>query len=297
MNDSRLGGGLAAAVAYLIWGLFPLFWSRLGHVPPLQVLAHRALWCAIAVWLLQLGRGDFRWVRQVPLRQFMLLALGGLLISVNWAIYVTAVVKGHVIDTSLGYFISPLVSVVVAVLVLRERLDITQSVAVAFATFGVGLLAVRLGAPPWIALGLAVSFGLYGLVRKLVPFDPVHGLAIESGVMLVPALLYLLWCERGGQSAFLHGNWRDDLLLIAGGPITAVPLLLFAYGAQRVSMLALGVMQYISPTVALLLGILFFHEPFNGVRQVAFACIWVALALLTGHALRSYWRSAGGASR
>jgi chloramphenicol-sensitive protein RarD len=208
-------------------------------------------------------------------------------------VYVVAVVAGHVIDTSLGYFISPLVSVVIAVTVLREKLERPQCVAVAIAAIGVGLLGWHLGTPPWIALGLAASFGTYGLVRKLAPFDPVRGLAVESGVMVLPAVAYLLWCEASGSGVFLHGRWQDDLLLIAGGPVTAVPLVLFAYAAQRVSMLALGVMQYFTPTVALLLGILVFHEPFGGARQLAFGCIWIALAVFTGDALRRYWSGRG----
>lgn len=295
MHNSVLRGALAAMAAFFIWGLFPLFWSQLGAVPALQVLAHRALWCTIAVWLLLLLRGELGWIRQVGPRLLGLLALGGVLISINWGVYVGAVVTGHVIDTSLGYFITPLVSVVIAVAVLREKLGWPQRVAVLVATLGVALLAWQLRSPPWIALALAGSFGMYGLVRKLAPFDPMQGLAIESGVMLLPALAYLLWCEYAGKGAFLHGHWREDLLLVSGGPITAVPLVLFAYGAQRVSMTALGVMQYIAPTVALLLGIYIFHEPFGGARQIAFGCIWVALAVFTGDALLRYWsvRSAG----
>lgn len=296
MTAPRSAGALAAVTAFFIWGLFPLFWQLLGDVPALQLLAHRAVWCAVAVWLLLVVRGDLAWLRGLTPRLLGLLAAGGVLISVNWGVYVWAVVTGHVIDTSLGYFITPLVSVVIAVGILGERLQRLQQVAVVLAAAGVLYLAWQLKAPPWIALALALSFGTYGLVRKLAPFDSFHGLAIESGVMLPPALLYLLWCEHTGQGAFLHGHWRDDLLLIAGGPITAVPLVLFAYGAQRVSMLALGIMQYVAPSVALLLGIWVFHEPFGGARQVAFGCIWAALALFSVHALRSY-RSAGAAPR
>ncbi|MEO8316267.1 MAG: EamA family transporter RarD [Pseudomonadota bacterium] len=296
MQGSRLRGALAAMAAFFIWGLFPLFWTLLIDVPPLQVLAHRALWCAVAVWFWLLVRGEVGWVRQVGLRLLALLALGGVLISINWAVYVVAVVTGHVIDTSLGYFISPLVSFVIAVAVLRERLNWSQRLAVAIATSGVVLLGLHFGAPPWIALALALSFGSYGLVRKLAPFNPVRSLAVESGVMLLPAAAYLLWCRASGTNVFLHGHWGDDLLLIAGGPITAVPLVLFAYGAQRVSMMALGVMQYIAPTVALLLGILVFHEPFGGARLLAFGCIWVALAIFTGEMLRRYWSPGRGAA-
>jgi chloramphenicol-sensitive protein RarD len=210
-------------------------------------------------------------------------------------VYVWAVVTGHVIDTSLGYFVTPLVNVVFAVAVLGERLQLAQRIAVALAAAGVLYLAWQIGTPPWIALTLAVSFGLYGLIRKMVPFDAIRGLAIESGVMLPVALAYLVWCESTGQGAFGHGNWRDDLLLIVGGPITAVPLALFAVAAQRISMLAVGILQYISPSVALLLGIWVFHEPFGGARQVAFGCIWAALIIFSFDALRRY-RAAGTAS-
>lgn len=289
MQGSPLRGSLAAMAAFFIWGLFPLFWSLLVDVPPLQVVAHRALWCAVAVWAWLLARGELSWLRQVGLRALLWLALGGALISINWGVYVIAVVTGHVIDTSLGYFISPLVSFVIAVMVLREKLNWPQRLAVATATLGVVMLGLHLGTPPWIALVLAVSFGSYGLVRKLVPIDPVHSLAVESGVMLLPAVAYLLWCHGTGVGVFLHGEWRNDLLLMAGGPITAVPLVLFAYGAQRISMMGLGVMQYISPTVALLLGILVFREPFGAARLLAFGCIWLALAVFTGDALRRYW--------
>jgi chloramphenicol-sensitive protein RarD len=282
----------AAMTAFLIWGLFPLFWSLLGDVPAFQLLAHRAAWCAVAVWLFLLLRGDLSWVRSLGLRRFGWLALGGLLISINWGVYVWAVVNGHVIDTSLGYFITPLVSVVVAVGVLGERLNRSQKVAVTLATLGVLFMAWQLRHPPWIALTLAVSFGLYGLIRKLAPFDSIRGLAVESGVMFFPAAIYLVWCEMIGQGAFGHGHWREDALLVTGGPITAVPLALFAFGAQRVSMLTLGLAQYIAPSVALLLGIWVFHEPFGSARQVAFGCIWAALAIFSVDALRRY-RAAG----
>jgi chloramphenicol-sensitive protein RarD len=276
------------AAAYLIWGLFPLYWSELAGVPAMQLLAHRALWCAVAVWAWLLLRRDLDWTRQLTPKTLAPLALGGVLISINWGVYVLAVTTGHVIDTSLGYFITPLVNVLFAVWILRERLSRPQALAVIIAAAGVLYLAWQLGAPPWIALVLACSFGLYGLVRKLAPVDSVHGLAVESSVMFLPAVAYLLWCESRGTGTFMHGHWRDDLLLVAGGAVTSIPLVLFAMAVQRVSMIALGVLQYIAPTVALLLGLAVFHEPFGGARRAAFICIWVALALFTGEALRRY---------
>ena len=286
-----MAGLVIGAAAYLIWGLFPLYWSKLTGVPPLQLLAHRAVWCAVAVWLWLVLRRDHAWIGRLAPRHALPLVVGGILISINWGVYVLAVTTGHVIDTSLGYFITPLVNVLFAVWILRERLSRSQSAAVILATGGVLYLAWQLGHPPWIALILACSFGLYGLVRKLAPFDSVHGLAIESTVMLFPAIACLLWCEWRGTGTFLHGHWRDDVLLVAGGAVTAIPLVLFAMAVQRVSMIALGVLQYIAPTVALLLGLVVFHEPFGGARRIAFVCIWLALALFTGEALFRYTRS------
>ncbi len=288
MSDNAPRGAMAAVTAFFIWGLFPLYWSLVGSVPALQVLAHRGLWCAVAVWLVLLARREFAWVARLPVRLWALLALCGLLITVNWGVYVWAVLEGHVIETSLGYFITPLVNVLLAVLVLRERPTPLQQVAVGTAALGVVLLGWRLGQLPWISLALAGSFGLYGLLRKLLAVDAMHGLAIESGLMVAPALLYLLWCEHSGQGHFLHGEVRTDLLLALGGPITAIPLALFAWGVRRVSMVAIGVMQYLAPTVQLLLGVWFFHEPFGGVQQLAFGLIWIALALFTGEALWRY---------
>lgn len=279
---------MAAAAAFFIWGLFPLYWNLLGDVPPLQVLAHRGVWCALAVWGVLVVRGDLSWIPRITRRQMLLLAAGSVLITCNWGVYVWAVVSGHVVDTSLGYFITPLVNVLLAVAVLHERLTGPQRVAVAIAALGVALLGWQLGQPPWISLALAVSFGLYGLVRKLAVFDPVHGLAVESGLMVPLALAYLLWCAQAGQGSFLEGHWSRDLLLIIGGPVTAIPLALFAYGAQRVSMLSISVMQYLAPMVQLLLGVLVYHEPFGGVRAIAFGCIWLALIVFTGEALWRY---------
>jgi chloramphenicol-sensitive protein RarD len=288
MSDNAPRGALAAAVAFFIWGLFPLYWKLVGDVPALQVLAHRGLWCAIAVSLVLLVRRDLTWLASLPARLWALLALGGALITVNWGVYVWAVARGHVIDTSLGYFITPLVNVLLAVLVLRERPTVLQWWAVGIAAAGVVLLGWRVGEMPWIALALACTFGLYGLLRKLTVIDAMRGLAVESGLMAVPALAYLLWSDRSGQGFFLHGHPHVDLLLVLGGPVTAIPLALFAWGARRVSMVAIGLMQYLAPTVQLLLGVWFFHEPFGSARQLAFALIWIALALFSGEALWRY---------
>jgi chloramphenicol-sensitive protein RarD len=288
MSSSAPRGALAAVVAFFLWGLFPLYWELLGAVPALQVLAHRGLWCALAVLLVLLVRRDLAWMATLSARLWALLALGGLLITVNWGVYVWAVARGHVIDTSLGYFITPLVNVLLAVVVLKERPTRMQMAAVAIAAVGVVLLGWRIGQLPWISLVLACTFGLYGLLRKLTVIDAVRGLAVESGLMALPALAYLLWCGHIGQGFFPKGDLHAGLLLVVGGPVTAIPLALFAWGARRVSMVAIGLMQYLAPTVQLLLGVWFFREPFGGPRQLAFALIWVALALFSGEALWRY---------
>ena len=283
-------GAVYAAVAFLIWGLFPLYWVHLAEVPPLQLLAHRVVWCAVAVWLWLLVRGELGWVRRLPRRTFGVLCVGALLITVNWLVYVVAVTTGRVVDASLGYFITPLVNIILAVVVLGERLNVAQRAAVLLAAIGVTWLGWRLGAPPWVALTLAVTFACYGLVRKLAPCPAAHSLAVESGVLFLPALAWLLACELRGTGAFLHGGLAQDLLLVVGGPVTAIPLLLFAAGAQRVSMTLLGVLQYISPTVGLAVGVWVLHEPFGVARAAGFACIWVALAVFTLDGLRRYRR-------
>ena len=292
MSDNAPRGALAAIVAFSVWGLFPLYWNAVGDVPALQVLAHRGLWCAAAVMLVLVVRRDLAWIARLPARLWRLLSLGGLLITVNWGVYVWAVASGHVIDTSLGYFITPLVNVLLAVLVLKERPTSLQRAAVVIAAAGVAVLGWRLGELPWISLVLACTFGLYGLLRKLTVIDAVRGLAVESGLMVLPAVVYLLWCERTGQGYFAHGEPHVNLLLVLGGPVTAIPLALFAWGARRVSMVAIGLMQYVAPTVQLLLGVWFFHEPFGGAQKLAFALIWIALALFSGEALWRYRRVA-----
>jgi chloramphenicol-sensitive protein RarD len=260
-------------------------------VPGLQVLAHRVVWCVLAVWAWLLLRGELGWLRTLTWRALGGLSLGALLISLNWGTYVIAVLSGHVVDTSFGYFISPLASVLLAVLVLRERLAGAQKVAVLVAAVGVAWLGTRLGTAPWVALLLAASFALYGLVRKLVPFPEVPGLAVESTVLLVPAVAYLLWCEHAGNGAFGHGRRLDDVLLVVGGPLTALPLVLFAYAAQRIPMTLLGVVQYVSPTVSLSVGVWWLHEPFGLTRAVAFGIIWLALAIFTLDGVLRYRRA------
>ncbi len=274
--------GLAAAIsAYVLWGVFPLYWVMLKAVPAMQIIAHRVVWCGVFVvaYLMWIeGRGWLRRSVAKP-RVATMLLLSSLLISSNWGIYIWAVTHGHVIDASLGYFINPLVSVLLGVVVLRERLNAAQWTAVGIAALGVLWLAFAHGEPPWIALSLAVTFAFYGLIRKLVAVDAVPGLAIESLFLLVPALAWLGFAQWQGTGAFGHQGWHSDALLVFGGALTALPLIGFAYGARRIPYSLVGILQYISPSLQLLCGALLLGESFSREQLLGFGCIWLALAV------------------
>ncbi len=226
--------------------------------------------------------------RSLRSRALPILLVSSLTIAFNWGLYIWAVNAGHVIETSLGYFINPLVNVLLGVLVLKERLRRLQWVAVAMAAVGVAWLTIDAGTPPWIALGLACSFGLYGLLRKLVSVDPVAGLGVESMYLFLPALGFAIWAENGHGGAFFHGwGWRNDLLLIFGGVVTAVPLIGFAYGVKRIPLSLVGILQYIAPSLQLLLGVFFFHEAFDAGKAIGFAAIWAGLILFVGDNIRT----------
>ncbi len=284
--------GLAVTAGTIVlWGVVPLYWHLLKLVPAMQIMAHRVVWSTLLVvaWLL-LSNG-VQWLRKLAAqpRALPALALSAVLIAFNWGLYIWAVNAGHVVETSLGYFINPLVNVLLGVLVLKERLRRAQWIAVGCAGAGVAWLTLSAGSPPWIALGLAASFGLYGLVRKLVSVDPVAGLGLESLYLFLPSLAYLLWAEAGHGGGFASGwSWSTDLLLVFGGVVTAVPLIGFAYGVRRIPLSVVGLLQYIAPTLQLLLGVWFFHEPFGLAQALGFGAIWAGLALYAGEGL---WRS------
>jgi chloramphenicol-sensitive protein RarD len=287
--ESRKGLWVAAS-AFLIWGAMPLYWHFLKIVPSLQIVAHRVLWCAVlvAAWLLWTqGRGWFA-AAIANRRLAAMLALSSVCIGANWGLYIWAVNAGHVVESSLGYFINPLLNVVLGTVFLRERLTPIQWVSVGIAALGVLWLTFNYGSFPWIALSLAVSFGIYGLIRKLAAVDSVTGLGVENGYLLLPAVVFLVWAEAQGQGGFF-GAWGAgvDALLIFGGVVTAVPLIAFSYAVRRVPLSTMGLMQYIAPTMQFLTGVLIFREPFDSDRAIGFVCIWVALALFVGEGL---WR-------
>jgi chloramphenicol-sensitive protein RarD len=280
-------GLIAALIAFCIWGLMPLYWHLLKAVPSLQIIAHRIVWSTLMVvgWLLwRYGRGWLRETLQQP-RAIWMLALSGTLIAVNWGLYIWAVNAGHVVETSLGYFINPLLNVVLGVGLLGERLNRAQWLSVLIAACGVLWLTFNYGNFPWIALALAFSFGMYGLVRKIVAVPPVRGLGVESLYLFLPVLGFLLWSETQGRGGFLTavdaGGWGAwaGLLLILGGALTAAPLIAFADAVRRIPFSLVGLIQYIAPTLQLICGVLILGEPFGRERMIGFVLIWLALAI------------------
>jgi chloramphenicol-sensitive protein RarD len=276
-------GALAAAACYFFWGLFPLYWRQLADIDATELIAHRHVWSLAFVLGLMAAGDGFAGLRAAlgsrPAVRWH--ALSGVLLTVNWLVYVWGVNHGHVLETSLGYFLVPLVNVALGRLVLHERLRPVQWVAITCAAFGVALLLLRVGRLPWIALTLAATFGAYGLLRKKSPLGPLTGLGLETLLLAPFAVAFLLWQHHTGAGALGRVSVPEHLLLVSVGAVTAVPLLLFAYGARRIRLATLGLLQYIAPTVQFILGVWVFREAFSPERAAAFAFIWCGLALYT----------------
>jgi len=270
-----------AAGAYGIWGLFPLYWKWLQHVPALQLICHRILWsCLIlAVVILCMRRTrDFR-ITALTRSVVCIYTAAALLVGINWLVYVWAVNAGFIVEASLGYFINPLLSIFLGVIFLRERLRAWQWVPIGLTALGVLYLTFTYGRPPWIALVLALTFGLYGLVKKTAPLGSLYGLTLETGLLFLPALLYLVYADITGRGAFLHTGAVSDLLMMGAGVITTVPLLMFASAVQRIPLFLVGILQFITPTLQFLIGVLVYHEPFAINKLIGFGCVWVALLI------------------
>ena len=278
-------GVLLGWIAYGIWGLFPLYWPLLEPASPLEILAHRIVWsfCVMAVLLLVMRRWSA--LRALPLRTWLQVIAAAILIAVNWGVYIYAVNNGQVVEAALGYFMNPLVSVALGVLVLRERLRVLQWVAVAIAAIGVGVQTFESGSVPVIGLTLAISFALYGLVKKLVPLGPLESLTGESMVLTPVALVYIGILLGTGQSTFTDHGAGHVLLIVGTGVITVIPLLAFAGAAQRLPLTTVGLLQYITPTLQFLLGVFWAHESMPASRWAGFIVIWAALAIYTADAL------------
>lgn len=292
MTAPRSGArGLAAGiVAFTIWGLFPLYLHPLSGVPATQVIAHRIAWSCLFLLGWMLMRGELGRLTATLAKPALLgrLTLTALLVSGNWLVYVWGVTHEHIVETSLGYYINPLVNVVLGVAVLRERLNRAQWLAVALAAIAVGYLTVQAGRPPWIACTLALSFSLYGFVRKVISVDALPGLASETLLLAPLAVGYLLWCQASGSGALGRAGAGVSTLLVCSGLVTAIPLLLFAYGARRLPYSTVGVLQYIAPSLQLMCGVLVYHERFGLDRGVGFALIWAALLVYAADGL---WRA------
>jgi chloramphenicol-sensitive protein RarD len=286
-------GILYAASAYALWGIFPLYFKALLDVPPMQIMVHRIVWSFVFVMVVLAWRRQWKWLGETVRRPKVLagFAASAVLLSTNWFIYIWAVNSGRVVDSSLGYFINPLVNILLGFVLLRERLRAGQWAAIAVAAAGVAWLTWQTGHPPWIGLALALTFGTYGLLRKTAVLGPLEGLSLETLLLFPFAFGYLVLLTGDHRNAFLDASTSSQWLLAAAGPITAVPLLLFAAGARRISMATLGLLQYIGPSLQLLIGVALYHEPFSGGRLLGFVVIWSALAI---YSLEGLWWTRSG---
>lgn len=289
-SESR--GLLYGLAAFGLWGLGPIYFKAVAEVVPSEVLAHRIIW-SVLLLLLLLGVGRRLLSMKTLLARRRTLAwlfTTSLLVSVNWLIYIWAIENDHLVDASLGYFINPLFFVLLAMLFLRERLRPGQVAAILLAAIGVAYQVYARGALPWISLSLMATFGFYGLIRKRIGVDPVQGLAVETLLVLPFAMAYLLWLGAGGQLSFLHVSRGLDLLLLAAGIVTALPLLLFAAAANRISLTLIGILQYLAPSMNFLLAVLVYREPFDSHQLISFLFIWSAIALFSAEGWRQQQR-------
>jgi chloramphenicol-sensitive protein RarD len=279
---NETAGILYAVSAYGIWGVLPLYWDALDKVPPFELSFHRMVWCAlfgIGVTIV-LGRSKRLWQSVRNPKVLRALTISSILIAINWTVYIWSIAKAELVEASLGYYINPLLSIALGVLLLGEKLSPLRIAAIALAGVAVSIEALGLGHFPWIALSLAVSFAFYGYVRKLTPVAAFDGLTIETCLLLPITAGFLLFWGIQGTGAFTPAHSRIDILLIVGGPLTALPLTLFAAGARRVRLSTLGFLQYLSPSITLLIATLVLREPFTRGDALTFGCVWVALALV-----------------
>jgi chloramphenicol-sensitive protein RarD len=268
-----------ALTVYIMWGFFPIYWKLLDDVPALQVIGHRVGWSFILLMTVILFTKQWKEFRSVALKPNVIgmYAIAGILLSVNWLIYVWGVNSGFIVETSLGYFINPLISVLLGVIFLHERLRTIQWIPIGLAAAGVLYLTVTYGRLPWIAVSLAFSFGIYGLVKKLAPLGSLYGLTLETALVFPMAFVYLAFVQSTGTGAFLQNSLLTDILLIGTGIVTSVPLLLFASAVRQIPLTMIGILQYIAPTLQFLIGIFLYHEPFDQSRLIGFSLVWLAL--------------------
>ena len=294
-SGDSLSGFLYALAAYLLWGFLPIYMKALAHIPPPEVIAHRVVWSvpvALAV-LWWTGRTvDLKAALRSP-RMLGMGAMTAALISVNWGIYVWAIGSGHALDAALGYYINPLFSIFLGAVLLGERMGRLQMVAIALAVAAVGILTWEAGRLPVVALGLTLSWGFYAYLKKRLPIGPNQGFALEVLILLVPALAYMVWLAVQGTSHFRQGVALDDALLLGCGLVTAVPLMIYANGAKRLTLSTIAIMQYIAPTMIFLTAVFIFDEPFSKVKLLAFSLIWAALVIYSAPILAGRLSRAG----
>jgi chloramphenicol-sensitive protein RarD len=274
-------GVLYAFGGYFIWGVVPIYWKTLKHVPATQLIGHRIVWSFVLLALMLLATRKWTEFRALASERkiFPIYSVAAVLVGANWLIYVWAVNSGFILEASLGYFINPLLSVLLGVVFLRERLRLFQWVSIGLAAVGVVYLTTTYGHLPWIALGLAFTFGFYGLVKKIAPLGSVYGLTLESGILFLPGLFFLAYQDWIGRGAFMHTGFQSDLLMAGAGLITTVPLLMFVSAARRIPLSALGILHYITPTCQFLLGLLIYKEAFDRNHAIGFGIVWIGLMI------------------
>lgn len=286
-----LAGVLSAGCAFFMWGVFPLYLKTLKTIPPLEILSHRVFWSFIMLALILTLRHQWGWITSIKKNPRITAAFiaSASMLAINWMVYIWSINHDRIVDASLGYFIAPLFNVLFGVM-LGERLRLWQWISVGLAATGVAWLTISAGQLPWIGLTLAFTFGLYGLLRKTASLGALEGLTLETLVMLPLSALFLLLPESGSSHAFVNAGINTSLLLIAAGPVTAIPLLLFAYGARRIPLSLVGILQYIGPTIQLLLGIYLYNEAFSSTKLIGYGLIWCALGLYSIESLWQAWR-------
>lgn len=280
-------GMIFAFLSYAIWGVFPIFWKLLEHVDSLELLAGRVIWSFVFTTIFVLIIGQYKRLVQDILflwhnkKQFFSLIAASFFISINWFIYIWAVTHNHVLESSMGYYINPLISVLFGMLFFKEKLSRATILSVMIASLGVLIITVNYGQVPWASLLLALSFAVYGVLKKKIELDAARGLAIETLFIVPFALAYFVYLSSKGTMSFLHVDVKTDILILISGILTAIPLVLFAKGARKIPLYLMGFIQYVSPTITFVLGVFLYKEPFSHVDLLAFSCIWVALLIFS----------------
>jgi chloramphenicol-sensitive protein RarD len=282
-------GVIYAISAYVLWGFLPLYFKLLHNVPPLQILAHRFFWSFLLLIVFLNILGQFQKFKSAITKKILLnYSIAGVVLAVNWGTFIYAVNSDHILESSLGYFINPIVSVFLGVVFLKEKLRLFQWIPVLLAASGVLYLTIMFGSIPWIALVLAFTFGFYGLTKKISPLDSLPGLTLETGILLIPAILYLLFQESQGVGSFGHSGLDLAILLALSGVITAIPLLLFSAGIRRINLTTIGILQYTTPTIHFFMGIFMFGEYFDIHRLTGFVLIWIGLIIYSLETIHDY---------